>query len=251
MRSSTHGRRFPVLFFGLVLLSLPLRADLVVFTHGGFLEVERYRIEGDRIHLQLSGGGHLEMSLYQVESILTEELRGAAEEPEPPPFDLRFAAGQSVPPTPYGELIFAAARRYQLNPRLVAAVIRAESAFDPRAVSAKGARGLMQLMPATARQHGLAGEDVFDPRKNVDVGTRYLEYLSRRFDGDLALTLAAYNAGYGTVRRYGGVPPYRETHDYLRRVYAELGLDTGALSTDSAASTTAPVASEAAGPGGR
>ena len=107
------------------------------------------------------------MSLYQVESILTEEIRGSAKEPEPPPFNLRFAEGQSVPPTPYGELIFAAAKRYKLNPQLVAAVVGAESAFDPRAVSAKGARGLMQLMPSTARLHGLEGEDVFDPEKKL------------------------------------------------------------------------------------
>lgn len=247
MRSSIPGPSFAAFLVGLVLLSSPLKAELVVFTHGGFLEVKSYRIEGEKIHLVLARGGNLEMSIYLVESILTNEIRDPEPEPEPPPldFNFRFAEGQGVPQTPYGELIFAAAKRHRLNPELVAAVVRAESAFDPRAVSSKGARGLMQLMPASAREYGLVGEDVFDPEKNLDAGTRHLEKLTRRLDGDLALVLAAYNAGYETVQRYNGIPPFRETHDYVRRVYAELG-----LSTDAGASTPPPAASEA-GTGGR
>lgn len=246
MRSSIPGReswtlplapeiypRVAGVLLGLLFLTSPLKAELVVFTHGGFMEVESYRVEGDRIHLALRGGGDLEMSIYQIESILTEETPA---DPEPPQigFNFRFAESQDVPQTPYGELIYDAARRHKLNPRLIAAVVRAESGFDPQAVSPKGARGLMQLMPANAKYYGLEGEDVFDPEKNIDAGTRYLEYLTRRFEGELSLVLAAYNAGYGMVQKYGGIPPFRETHEYIRRVYAELGLLAGEASEPAA-----------------
>jgi soluble lytic murein transglycosylase-like protein len=98
----------------------------------------------------------------------------------------------------------------------VKAVIHAESAFDPRAISNKGALGLMQLMPGTAQQLGV--DDPFNPWQNIEAGVRYLSSLIERFDGDLSLGLAAYHAGERTVRRYSGIPPYRETRNYVRRV---------------------------------
>ena len=136
---------------------------------------------------------------------------------------LLFEAEATVPDTPFGELIFAAAERAGVHPLLVAAVVRAESAFDARAVSVKGARGLMQLMPATAERFGVRADWLFDPEKNLEAGTRYLAWLADRFPGDLRRVLAAYNAGEGEVERYAaaphdGVPPYRETRDYVRRV---------------------------------
>ncbi|HVS31926.1 MAG TPA: transglycosylase SLT domain-containing protein [Thermoanaerobaculia bacterium] len=109
-----------------------------------------------------------------------------------------------------------AARTHGVDPRLVAAVARRESAFDVNAVSPVGASGLMQLMPATARYLGV--RDVFDARENLFGGTRYLRTLLDTFDGDLDLTLAAYNAGPGAVRKYKGVPPYRETRAYVAAV---------------------------------
>jgi soluble lytic murein transglycosylase-like protein len=121
-------------------------------------------------------------------------------------------------------LIFETARRHGVNPELVAALVRAESAFDPAALSHKGARGLMQLMPATARRFGVSPIESYDPGRNLEAGTRYLAWLLVRFDGDVVRALAAYNAGEGTVERYGGVPPYRETRTYIRRIYATLGL---------------------------
>ena len=113
-------------------------------------------------------------------------------------------------------VIAHASRDYRLDPALVKAVIHAESLFDAYAVSRAGARGLMQLMPATARAVGVI--DAFDPWQNIRGGTRYLRYLMRRFEGNLELSLAAYNAGADTVLRYGGIPPYRETERYVKRV---------------------------------
>ncbi|RLV56470.1 lytic transglycosylase [Aeromicrobium phragmitis] len=121
--------------------------------------------------------------------------------------------------TPYAALFQEAGNRYGVEPRLLAAVARAESAFDPRAVSHAGAQGLMQLMPATAR--GLGVSDPFDPAQAVDGAARLLRDLQRQF-GTTELALAAYNAGPGAVQRYGGVPPYRETQNYVATIMREL-----------------------------
>lgn len=117
---------------------------------------------------------------------------------------------------PYGALIEETADRYRLDSLLLAAVVQTESGFDPMAVSPRGAQGLMQLMPVTAQTYGL--ERPHEPRSNVRAGARYLRDLLRRFDDDLELALAAYNAGPGAVRKFRGVPPYRETRHYVRRV---------------------------------
>ena len=117
----------------------------------------------------------------------------------------------------FSELIALVSKRYQLDADLVHAVVRAESAYDPNAVSHAGAVGLMQLMPATARQFGVKNRR--DPSQNLQGGSRFLSYLLRRFDNDLSLALAAYNAGEGAVMRYGKrIPPYRETQNYVRKV---------------------------------
>lgn len=116
----------------------------------------------------------------------------------------------------YDRHIREACRRYGMNYRLIKAVIRAESAFDPLAVSAKGAEGLMQLMPETSRDLGV--NNPFDPTQNIDGGVRYLKMLLERFDNNIILALAAYNAGPEAVQKYGGIPPYAETKTYIRRV---------------------------------
>lgn len=116
----------------------------------------------------------------------------------------------------FDAIVREAAERHQIDVALVKAVIRAESDFVPDAVSPKGALGLMQLMPATARRHGVFR--IFDPRENIDGGVRHLRYLLDRFHGNLRLALAAYNAGEAAVDRHGGIPPYPETRDYVFRV---------------------------------
>ena len=121
----------------------------------------------------------------------------------------------------YAEQIRRASSQYGIDPNLVKAVIATESNFDPRAVSPKGARGLMQLMPSTARRFGV--EDIHDPQQNIQGGVQYLRHLLDLFGGDLVLTLAAYNAGEGVVQSLGKVPQYRETRDYVDRVLARYG----------------------------
>jgi soluble lytic murein transglycosylase-like protein len=117
---------------------------------------------------------------------------------------------------PYGALIYEKAKKYDVDPALVAAVMEQESRFRPRAKSHVGARGLMQLMPRTGRWMG--ARDLYDPEQNVDAGVKYIKYLHKRFNGDLKKTIAAYNGGEGNVMRYRGVPPFRETRQYVKKV---------------------------------
>ena len=132
------------------------------------------------------------------------------------------------------------ARQNQLPPELIHSVIRVESNYDPFAVSPKGALGLMQLIPSTARRFGVS--DVFDPADNIQGGARYLKYLLELYKGDDALALAAYNAGEGAVSRYGGVPPFAETWNYVAQV--RKGLEGAAPSLETANPVSAVQANE-------
>lgn len=128
--------------------------------------------------------------------------------------DLKFMAGNKLK---YNELIARAAAKHQMDPRLLHAVIQAESAYNPHAISSAGAVGLMQLMPDTARRYGV--NDRHDPEQNVDGGTRYLKDLLAMFNSNLKLAVAGYNAGEGAVMKYNyTIPPYRETQDYVQHV---------------------------------
>lgn len=237
----THSRRIflPALFFlafGLAGVA-PSRAELVVLTDGRFVKVKTYEVGEELARLDLFNGGRITVPVERVERIVDDEvlplpepepaaavLAEAAEAIVPAAIPLRFDESQPVPEGPYGSLIYEAARKHQVNPRLVAALIRQESAGNLRAVSHKGARGLMQLMPATAKRFGVRKEQLFDPQHNLEAGVKYLSWLVDQFPNDLAKVLAAYNAGENAVARYGGVPPYRETRDYVRRIFGNLGL---------------------------
>jgi soluble lytic murein transglycosylase len=137
----------------------------------------------------------------------------------------------------FAHIIRSAAERYGVDTRLVEAIVQAESAGNPSAVSPKGARGLMQLMPERAAELGV--RDSFDPTQNVDGGVRHMRDLLQRFGGDVTLALAAYNAGEAAVRAHGGIPPYAETQEYVRRVRA-LYSGAGQLIPGAVALVTAP-----------
>ena len=130
-------------------------------------------------------------------------------------------AGTRRSPRAYRGMIERAAALHGVSPAIVEAVMAVESSYDPRAVSRKGAMGLMQLMPDTAKRFGVS--DAFDPEQNILGGTKYLSFLLRLFGGNIDLACAAYNAGEKVVQRYGGIPPYRETRDYVQRIRKRLG----------------------------
>lgn len=118
-------------------------------------------------------------------------------------------------------IIYRAGQKAGVDPRFIHAVINQESKYNTKAVSPVGAQGLMQMMPATAERFGL--KDPFDPAANVEAGTKYLKWLLKRFDGDVSLALAGYNAGEGAVDKYKGVPPYSETQNYVKKIVSKYG----------------------------
>jgi hypothetical protein len=136
--------------------------------------------------------------------------------PIKPFIEVEMTSKQKSTENRYHSLIVKTACRYKVEPAIIKAIIMAESGFDPKAVSKVGARGLMQLMPRTARSLGV--EDIFKPAHNIDAGVRYFKYLLDKYDGKIRLALAAYNAGSNNVRKYGGVPPFKATEFYINKV---------------------------------
>lgn len=210
-------------------LASPVEAALVVLEEGRHLKVTAYELVGDeRIRLTLYGGGEIVLPIERVERIVDDEIDpkdylvppAAAAPLARPRRSIRTPSGRpSAAPDKWLPLVEAASTAHRLDPALVAAVIRVESNWQPRAVSPKGARGLMQLMPATARRLGVT--KAFDPSQNVRGGALYLSRLAERFgEHEVEKVLAAYNAGEEAVETYKGVPPYRETRDYVRKVMA-------------------------------
>lgn len=225
--SPRKNARLPLILCLLVGGAAAAQAELVVLATGAVMKVDTYEVSGERIRLTLPSGGEVVIPLLHVDRIVDDEVVPL---PPPPPvsapldFPLAWTSEAQAPPVKYGDLIATTAQRHGVNPELVAAVIRAESASNPRAVSRKGARGLMQLMPATAAQFGVATHELFEPERNLEAGVRYLAVLVGKL-ADLDLVLAAYNAGEGAVARHGGVPPYRETREYIARIRRFLGLE--------------------------
>jgi hypothetical protein len=200
-----------------------VRAELVVFEDGRVVKAAGYRVLAEQLEISLPGGGSYVVDLDRVERIVDDEVVVDTvivhdETARAVLADLSYRPDRRpLFATPYDALIDEEARRANLDASMVSALIRAESNYQPRAVSRKGARGLMQLMPATARR--LEVKKPFDPASNVRGGVRYLRELVDRFGHHPELVLAAYNAGEGAVETYGGVPPYRETVTYVNRIF--------------------------------
>jgi soluble lytic murein transglycosylase-like protein len=185
--------------------------EYVTFASGSRLRVDRHETEGSKVRLY-AGGGEVVVDASLVRGFEPEDYA-----PPPvtaPPTAPATAPPQAAAPSP-ADLSDAAADKYGLPRWLVRSVMAAESALNPLAVSPKGAVGLMQLMPSTAKTLSV---NPYDPAQNVDAGARYLRDLLVQYDGHLWHALAAYNAGPGAVARYNGVPPYRDTVNYILRI---------------------------------
>jgi soluble lytic murein transglycosylase-like protein len=201
-------------FLGIFLFSVTgvaFAGEYAVFASGSRLRVDRHETSGDKVRLY-NAGGYIEMDRAAVRGFEPEECVTPAPVPATP-------APAAPPASSPSQLADAAADKYGLPRRLVRSVIAAESDFEEQAVSPKGAIGLMQLTPTTAEA---LGADPRDPAQNVDAGTRYLRDLLEKYDGGLWRALAAYNAGPGAVDKYQGVPPYRETINYVGKIDRDL-----------------------------
>ncbi|MDR3720291.1 MAG: lytic transglycosylase domain-containing protein [Candidatus Acidoferrales bacterium] len=196
------------------------RADYAVLRSGARLHVTGYELSGDRVRLAVTGGT-VEIAASELIDVEPED-----QFPAPPPVNADFGVR-------YANLIRASAQKHGVDEKLIAGVIGAESNFDPKAVSRKRALGLMQLLPETAARYAVA--NVFEPAQNIEAGTRYLKDLLARYKGNLTLALAAYNAGPETVDRYGGVPPFPETLNYIRNITAKLAQNANNSPTKSMA----------------
>jgi len=200
-------------------------ASIAVFTDGRAMKIDGYKVEDGIVHLKLKSGT-ITLPLERIDRIVDDEIitpevvaevKKIIEEGVFPKRSWRYSeTSKPLFSTKFDKLIDAAARHFDVDAALVSAVIKAESDYDPRTLSNKGARGLMQLMPSTAERFGVTNS--FDPTANVYAGTRYLHWLLNTFDGNADLAVAAYNAGEGNVWKYNGVPPFRETLTYIRRI---------------------------------
>jgi soluble lytic murein transglycosylase-like protein len=197
-------------------LAAPVSAEIIVLSSGRTLSVKSHRVEGESIVLVLRNGGEVTCDKSLIDKILPDEVPhpevqvGTPAEPESSGEQLARALLE----TPYGEIIAAASHAHGVDPMLVRALIQVESNYKVRARSRKGAMGLMQLMPSTAREYKV--HNPFEPRANIEAGIKHLKSLIDRFGVEMAL--AAYNAGEGAVRKFNGIPPYRETRNYVSKI---------------------------------
>lgn len=212
----------------LLAAAVPASASIALFIDGRAQKIEAYRlVNDDTIQLTLPNGGAMTIPITRVDRIIDDEvIIAAAATPE-----VKKMIEEGVFPkrswhydgtrgpifrSKFDQTIIEAAKKFDVDAALVSAVIKAESDFNPREVSNKGARGLMQLMPSTAARFGVANS--YDPVANIYGGVRYLRWLLETFNGNADLAVAAYNAGEGNVWKYNGVPPFRETINYINRI---------------------------------
>ena len=233
-RQKQHANSLLICLFAFGLLPCAFASDasaeIVVFKNGRTMSARSYKVDaGGMATIALREGGEVTFPASVVDRVEPDEV------PYPEPGSgIREPGSESAPETvatnaqttvalipdeqlaarPFANLIATVAASHNVDARLVHAVIEQESNYQARARSKKGARGLMQLMPATARQYGVS--DSYDPKSNLDAGVRHLKDLLSRLE--LPLALAAYNAGEGTIRRYGGLPPFPETQSYVRNI---------------------------------
>ena len=201
-------------------------AEIVFMTSGRTVSVKKHAITGESVVLTLRTGGEVTLDKTLIDKILPDEV----EYPEPAPPVVQQTVVVPEPPKPgpglrdtaYAELISAAAEAHGVSATLVQALIQVESNYQPRARSTKGAMGLMQLMPATAKEYKV--RNAYDPAANIAAGVQKLKGLLDTFTGNTALALAAYNAGEAAVMKFNGIPPYRETQNYVSKILSIAGL---------------------------
>jgi len=219
-----------------------LAAESAVLRNGFSIRHERRQVIGTITRLYIDGH---DSSFVDVPTEEIDHFEAVPVEPKPEKAASLPGSeplkGNAGPPIDLNEVVNAASGTYRLDPDLVNSVIRAESGFNVRAVSPKGAQGLMQLMPQTASELGV--HNAFDPQANVEGGTRYLRELLERYDFDLVKALAAYNAGPQRVEQYGGVPPYYETKAYVARIVRDFNKKKLAAKTASQPATQKSAAS--------
>jgi soluble lytic murein transglycosylase-like protein len=221
MRKAFIGGRSAALLLMMIFGVTAARAEYAVLRSGQRLHITGYERLGATVRLHVAGGS-VEVSATAVVAIEPEDYF-------PAPVKERLDV-------PFAELIRAAGEKHGVEPHLIASVIAVESNFNPRAESRKQAQGLMQLTPETAARFAVT--NVFDPAENIEAGTRYLKELLERYGQDLRLALAAYNAGPERVEQYQGVPPYRETRSYVRKVTQAVERNKRKISTQRVAEGT-------------
>lgn len=217
----------PVLL--LLATALPASASIALFADGRTMKIDSYKLKDENdIVLTLKGGGAMTIPLTRIDRILDDEVIPPAIVAEVkkiveeeggifPKRSWRYDARRGpIFRSKYDSVIVDAAKKFDVDAALISAVIKAESDFNPREYSNKGAQGLMQLMPGTAVRFGVT--NAWDPAANIYGGVRYLRWLLETFDGNADYAVAAYNAGEGNVWKYNGVPPFRETMAYVRRI---------------------------------
>jgi hypothetical protein len=202
-------------------------AEIVFMTSGRTVSVKTHTAVGDSIVLTLRGGGEVTLDKTLIEKIEADEVPHPEPAPQAPAAEAStanasepsFQRSAQLRETAYADLIAAAAEAHGVNPLLVQALIQVESNYKPKARSSKGAMGLMQLMPAVAREYKV--RNAYDPAANIAAGVQKLKGLIDTWGVELAL--AAYNAGEGAVQKFNGIPPYRETQNYVKKILSIAG----------------------------